>query len=119
MQKLNSSSILRTHSVSAFAPEFTFGRQPAEQLRRKEEDCSLARLRGLSQVRRPSLQFHQPVRGFRKDRELRQVPSHHCDFIAAMESRTGMAVFVDLIGKILALRDRESLTGEEIRFARE
>src|SRR6202034_2913722 len=37
----------------------------------------------------------------------------------SMKPRTSMAVFVDLVGKIFALRHRESLTREEIGFASE
>ena len=36
-----------------------------------------------------------------------------------MKSRTRVAVFVNLVGKILALRHRESLARKEIRLARE
>src|SRR6266496_6413708 len=70
-------------------------------------------------VRRPALQFHKPVRRFRENCELGQIPAHHRYFIAAMKSRTCMTVFINLVWKVLALRDRESLPPKEIRLARE
>ena len=61
---------------------------------------------GLTRARRrPSLQLHQPVRRLRKDREFGKIPAYHGDFIAAMEPRTRMAVLVDFVRQVLALRD--------------
>src|SRR5580765_2504387 len=70
-------------------------------------------------IRRPSLQLHQPVRRFGENRKFWQIAAHHCHLVAAMKSRTSMAVFIDLVGKVFALRDRESLAPKEIRFAGE
>src|SRR5437667_2901303 len=70
-------------------------------------------------VRRPALQFHKPVRRFRENCELGQIPAHHRYLIAAMKSRTCMTVFIDFVWKVLALRDRESLPPKEIRLQRE
>jgi len=73
--------------------------------RRLSPQKPLARPRRLRNVRRPSLQFHQPVRRLRKDGELGKISPYHRDFIAAVESRTSVAVLVDLVGQVLALRD--------------
>src|ERR1700722_20383198 len=73
----------------------------------------------LCDVRRPALQFDQPIRRLRQDRELGQFPADHGHFIATMKARTSVTILVDLVGKILALCDRESLACEEIRLARE
>src|SRR5579864_2214753 len=66
---------------------------------------------------RPRLQLHQPVRGLRKNRKLRQVSANHGDFIAAVKPRASVAVFVNLVWYVLALRNRKSLRREEIRLA--
>ena len=61
----------------------------------------------------PTPAASQPVRRFRQNRELRQVPAHHRDFIATMEPRTRVTIFINLVGKIFALRDRESLPAKK------
>src|SRR5258708_17747234 len=52
------------------------------------------------------LQLDQPVRRFRQDGELGKFPANHRDFVAALKSRAHVAVLVYLVGKILALCDR-------------
>src|SRR5579872_2194400 len=86
---------------------------------RKTAPENLTRSRLTSHIRSPPLQLDQPVFRFGQNRELGQIPAHHRHLIAAMKSRTSVAVFVDFVGKILALCNRESLPREEIRFARE
>src|SRR6202140_5314478 len=87
-------------------------------VQRKPEPENSARVSLIFHVRRPSLQFHQPIRRFREDRELRQLPAHHRHLIAAMKPWTSMAIFVDLVRKILPLSNRKSLACEEIGLAR-
>src|SRR5207302_11002756 len=61
------------------------------------------------------LQLDQPIRGFGQDGELGKLPAHHCDFITAVKSWAHVAVFVDLVGKVLALRALNAHWGEKLR----
>jgi hypothetical protein len=68
---------------------------------------------------RPRLQFDQQVRWLRKNRKLRQFAPYHRHFIATMQTRTDVAILIDLVGKVFALRDRESLARKKVWLARE
>ena len=72
-----------------------------------------------TRCRRPSLQLHEPIRRLREDRELGEISAYHRDFVATVEPRTRVAIFIDLVRQVLALRDRKSLAGEKVRLARE
>jgi hypothetical protein len=63
--------------------------------------------------------FNQPVRGFRQNREFWQFSTYHCDLVAGMKSGANVTIFVDLIRKIFALRDRETHAREEFGRTRE
>src|SRR6266853_763184 len=57
----------------------------------------------------------QPVFRWRQDCKCRRIATNHCDFIAAIEPRTLITIFVDLVGKILMVSGGESQTREEFR----
>jgi hypothetical protein len=63
------------------------------------------------------LQLHQPIGRLGKNRKLRQVAAHHGDFIATMEARASVTIFVDLVRDVLTLRYGKSLGSEEIGLA--
>src|SRR5215467_2940047 len=61
----------------------------------------------------------QPVCGWGKNGESRQLAADHRHFVAAVEARTLVAVFVNFVGQVAMLRDGESHAREEIGDARE
>src|SRR6266567_884970 len=64
-----------------------------------------ARASLVADVGRPSLQLDQPIRRFRQNREFGQFSANHCHFITTMKSGTGVAIFINLVWKVLALSD--------------
>ena len=64
------------------------------------------------------LKFNQPVRGFRKNCEFRQLATNHRYLVAGMESWADVAIFVNLVGQVLALRGRETQASKEFWSAR-
>src|ERR1700685_130751 len=65
------------------------------------------------------LKFDQPVRGFRQNRKFRKFATHHGYFVASVKARANMAVFVNLVRQILALRGGEAQASEKVWSARE
>src|SRR6476660_9562936 len=65
------------------------------------------------------LQFHKLRRGRLKNGELRQLPTHHSDFIAVILPRTAMAVFVEFVRNFFPCGDRKAHAREKLRDARE
>src|ERR1700719_34468 len=61
----------------------------------------------------------QPVFRWRQNRKCRRVATKHCDFVAAIEPRTLITIFVDLVGKILMISGGESQPREKLRDAGE
>src|SRR3977135_672767 len=61
----------------------------------------------------------QPIGWRGKNCEPRHLPTDHRNFIAVVQPRTFIAVFVDLVGKILMRRDGKSQARKKIRDSRE
>src|SRR5882757_8833264 len=61
----------------------------------------------------------QPICGRGKNCESRHFTADHRNLIAVVQPRTFIAVFVDLVGKVLMRRDGKSHARKKIRDSRE
>src|SRR5437868_10183156 len=61
------------------------------------------------------LQLHEEAGRLRQNGELGDLTADHGDFVAALETRTLAAVFINFVGKILAVCEGESHSVKEFR----